>query len=79
MLIITPITFIFVALWHDLSPKLIVWGTLASLIIIPELIAMKILPQHEVSVFFLFAIIIIHILTNTSSMIVGGGIDIYVQ
>ena len=52
MLIITPITFIFVALWHDLSPKLIVWGSLASLIIIPELIAMKILPQHDVSFFF---------------------------
>ncbi|KAF8273494.1 MBOAT-domain-containing protein [Lactarius quietus] len=36
--------FTFVALWHDLSPRLLAWGWLAALFILPEVVARKALP-----------------------------------
>lgn len=39
--------FTFVALWHDLSFKLLAWGWLVSLFLIPELIARAMLPQSK--------------------------------
>ena len=37
------------ALWHDLSTRLLAWGWLVSLFILPELIATAMLPQSKVS------------------------------
>jgi len=36
--------FTFVALWHDLSPRLLAWGWLVVLFILPEVVARKALP-----------------------------------
>jgi D-alanyl-lipoteichoic acid acyltransferase DltB (MBOAT superfamily) len=40
--------FTFVALWHDLSPRLLAWGWLAALFILPEVVARKTFPQSLV-------------------------------
>ena len=40
--------FTFVALWHDLSPRLLAWGWLAALFILPEVVARKTLPASLV-------------------------------
>ena len=45
----TLLVFTFVALWHDLSFKLLAWGWLISLFILPEIIARNILPASKVS------------------------------
>lgn len=42
------LVFTFVALWHDLTFKLLAWGWLASLFILPELAARFILPASRV-------------------------------
>ncbi|KAH9955917.1 MBOAT, membrane-bound O-acyltransferase family-domain-containing protein [Russula dissimulans] len=39
------LVFTFVALWHDLSPRLLAWGWLAALFILPEVIARRALPS----------------------------------
>lgn len=39
--------FTFVALWHDLSFKLLAWGWLVTLFILPEFIAKKIFPEKK--------------------------------
>lgn len=39
------LVFTFVALWHDLSPRLLAWGWLAALFILPEVAARKALPS----------------------------------
>ncbi|KAF8556486.1 MBOAT-domain-containing protein [Imleria badia] len=39
--------FTFVALWHDLSFRLLAWGWLVSLFILPELLAATLLPQSK--------------------------------
>jgi len=44
---VTVLVFTFVALWHDLSFKLLAWGWLVSLFILPELIAQYLLPQRK--------------------------------
>ncbi|TFK50179.1 MBOAT-domain-containing protein [Heliocybe sulcata] len=41
--------FTFVALWHDLSFRLLIWGWLASLFILPELMASKVFPASQYS------------------------------
>ena len=43
--------FTFVALWHDLSFKLLAWGWLVSLFLVPELIGRTMLPQSKVNDF----------------------------
>ena len=40
--------FTFVALWHDLSPRLLAWGWLAALFILPEVMARRALPPSTV-------------------------------
>ena len=42
------LVFTFVALWHDLSFKLLAWGWLVSLFILPELLARRLLPASKV-------------------------------
>ncbi|KAF8311948.1 MBOAT-domain-containing protein [Clavulina sp. PMI_390] len=41
------LVFTFVALWHDLSMRLLVWGWLITFIILPEVIATQLLPQSQ--------------------------------
>ncbi|KAJ7266595.1 MBOAT, membrane-bound O-acyltransferase family-domain-containing protein [Mycena rebaudengoi] len=43
----TLLVFTFVALWHDLTFKLLAWGWLVSLFIIPELTARFLLPESK--------------------------------
>ena len=42
------LVFTFVALWHDLSFKLLAWGWLVSLFILPEVAARYFLPASKV-------------------------------
>lgn len=39
--------FTFVALWHDLSFRLLAWGWLVSLFILPEILATKAFPETK--------------------------------
>ncbi|KAJ1026894.1 hypothetical protein NDA16_002188 [Ustilago loliicola] len=43
----TLLVFTFVALWHDLSLKLLAWGWLITFFIVPEVVARKVLPYKE--------------------------------
>ncbi|KAG6333034.1 hypothetical protein ID866_6058 [Astraeus odoratus] len=43
----TVLIFTFVALWHDLSLRLLAWGWLVSLFIFPELLARYLLPSSK--------------------------------
>lgn len=45
----TVLVFSFVALWHDLSFRLLTWGWLVSLFILPELSARYLLPSSKAS------------------------------
>ncbi|KAH0833403.1 hypothetical protein J3R83DRAFT_12509 [Lanmaoa asiatica] len=45
--ITTALIFTFVALWHDLSFRLLAWGWLVSVFILPELLAATLLPQSK--------------------------------
>jgi protein-cysteine N-palmitoyltransferase HHAT len=40
--------FTFVAFWHDISLKLLAWGWLVTLFILPEVIARMIMPPKKV-------------------------------
>ena len=44
----TLLVFSFVALWHDLSFKLLAWGWLVSLFILPELVGRRVVPYEKV-------------------------------
>jgi D-alanyl-lipoteichoic acid acyltransferase DltB (MBOAT superfamily) len=44
----TLLAFTFVALWHDLTFRLLAWGWLVSLFIVPELAARYVFPQSKV-------------------------------
>ncbi len=44
----TLLVFTFVALWHDLSFKLLAWGWLVSLFILPELVARRLASSEMV-------------------------------
>lgn len=46
-IIATLLVFTFVALWHDLSLKLLTWGWLVTLFILPEIIATALLPAKR--------------------------------
>lgn len=43
----TLLVFTFVALWHDLSLKLLTWGWLVTLFIIPELLGKALVPASK--------------------------------
>ena len=49
VLVSSVLIFTFVALWHDLSFKLLAWGWLVSLFLVPELIARTALPRSKAS------------------------------
>lgn len=51
--ITTALIFTFVALWHDLSFRLLAWGWLVSVFILPELLAATLVPQSKVRLHFL--------------------------
>ena len=40
--------FSFVALWHDLTFRLLAWGWLVALFIVPEILATLLLPENKV-------------------------------
>ncbi|OAV85302.1 hypothetical protein PTTG_12787, partial [Puccinia triticina 1-1 BBBD Race 1] len=42
----TVLVFTFVALWHDLSLKLLTWGWLVSLFVLPEVLAKRVFAAH---------------------------------
>lgn len=44
----TILVFSFVALWHDLTLRLLAWGWLISLFVVPEMIAAYLLPAAKV-------------------------------
>ncbi|KAK4046734.1 glycerol transporter [Microbotryomycetes sp. JL201] len=46
-LLSTLTVFTFVALWHDLSLKLLTWGWVITLFVIPEMVAKKVLPYDK--------------------------------
>lgn len=48
-LVSTALIFTFVALWHDLTFRLLAWGWLVSIFIVPEVAARYILPSAKVS------------------------------
>lgn len=50
MLLNTLLVFTFVALWHDLTFKLLAWGWLISLFILPEMIASYLFPASKVRI-----------------------------
>lgn len=52
VVIATTLIFTFVALWHDLSFRLLAWGWLVSVFILPELLAATLLPQSRVRFHF---------------------------
>ena len=47
----TIVVFTFVALWHDLSLKLLTWGWAVSLFILPELLIKRLVPYEKVLAF----------------------------
>ncbi|KAG2031729.1 MBOAT, membrane-bound O-acyltransferase family-domain-containing protein [Suillus americanus] len=47
VILTTALVFSFVALWHDLSFRLLAWGWLVSFFILPELLARYLLPQTK--------------------------------
>ncbi|THH33470.1 hypothetical protein EUX98_g722 [Antrodiella citrinella] len=47
VLLNTLLVFTFVALWHDLSFKLLTWGWLISLFFLPEILARYLLPPRK--------------------------------
>ena len=76
VLISSVLIFTFVALWHDLSFKLLAWGWLVSLFLVPELIARAVLPQSKVNNFHRTQVHAL-ILALPSSLAHSGGIDMY--
>lgn len=77
VLVSSVLIFTFVALWHDLSFKLLAWGWLVSLFLIPELIARGVLPRSKASNFHHVRV---HRLTlgPPFSSARNGGTDMYV-
>jgi protein-cysteine N-palmitoyltransferase HHAT len=78
--------FTFVALWHDLSPKLLAWGWLAAIVILPEVMARKTLPPSLVRMPFNSARVanhpkraLSHSMFYLNSLGKGGGTATYVR
>src|ERR1700721_400116 len=74
------VVFSFVALWHDLSFKLLAWGWLVSLFIVPELVARWILPWDVVrTVVVLLTNNLLFLSSQINSTVSVGGIDTFVH
>ncbi|KAG2073070.1 MBOAT-domain-containing protein [Suillus decipiens] len=72
----TALVFSFVALWHDLSFRLLAWGWLVSFFILPELLARYILPQTKYGQFSWYRHVcaiggVLNILMMVSANLVG--------
>nr|XP_019049776.1 glycerol transporter [Kwoniella bestiolae CBS 10118]OCF28706.1 glycerol transporter [Kwoniella bestiolae CBS 10118] len=72
----TALVFTFVALWHDLSFKLLAWGWLVSLFILPELLARKVFTASKYGQLWYYRHIcavggVINILLMMSANLVG--------
>lgn len=63
VIISTLLSFTFVALWHDLKLRLLAWGWLISLFILPELVLTKVFSEKKVRT----QVIFIHLLMNSST------------
>jgi protein-cysteine N-palmitoyltransferase HHAT len=48
VIIATLVSFTFVALWHDLKLRLLAWGWLLTLFIIPEMVLGKVFTEKKV-------------------------------
>lgn len=44
----TLVVFTFVALWHDLTFRLLIWGWLITLVVAPEMAARRLIPSSKV-------------------------------
>jgi D-alanyl-lipoteichoic acid acyltransferase DltB (MBOAT superfamily) len=44
------LVFTFVAVWHDIELRLLQWGWLVCIFIMPEVLAKKMFPEAKVSV-----------------------------
>lgn len=60
------IVFTFVAVWHDINLKLLAWGWLISLFILPEIIAGKVFSKEKV--YTLLVISFVHVLFTLASI-----------
>lgn len=72
----TVLVFSFVALWHDLSFRLLAWGWLVSFFILPELLARYLLPQTKYGQFSWYRHVcaiggVLNILMMVSANLVG--------
>lgn len=72
----TALVFSFVALWHDLSFRLLAWGWLVSFFILPELLARYLLPQTKYGQFSWYRHVcaiggVLNILMMVSANLVG--------
>lgn len=83
-LVATLVVFTFVALWHDLSLKLLVWGWGISLFVLPEMICTHIIPYKKVCLLSIFrSFLSLSIETESffggarSSLEIEFGIDIW--
>jgi len=84
--ICTILVFTFVALWHDLSFRLLAWGWLVSLFIFPELVASYLLPttkygyhawyRHACAIGAVFNIVMM-MSANLVGFVIGTGGVIY--
>ncbi|KAL7417004.1 MBOAT, membrane-bound O-acyltransferase family-domain-containing protein [Mrakia frigida] len=80
-LLSTVAVFTFVALWHDLSLTLLTWGWLVSFVVIPEVLAGRILPSSKFGEQWWYRHVccvggVINVLTMTSANLIGFVIGI---
>ena len=68
----TLVIFTFVAIWHDIQLRLLLWGWLITLFIVPE-VGISHLTKQKVSIIRIVAILT---LVFYCSVVVFGGIDI---
>ena len=70
--------FTFITLWHNLSPRLLAWGWVAALFILPEVVAKKTFPPSLVRIYLVEETSLLMFFVLCSSGI-GGGTAMRVQ
>ena len=73
----TILVFTFVALWHDLTFKLLAWGWLISLFILPEMLLTRAITREEVSLYQRSAEAAL--MAPPRSLVIDHGIDMSVH
>lgn len=48
VILATLVSFTFVALWHDLQLRLLAWGWLVTIFVVPELVLKKVFAEKKV-------------------------------